>query len=309
MKDGSRYAERVRRRFPKSSLPAAETCPAPTDPLVQLGCAILGGGLGEEAGQRALEHLRRAMVDWNEVRVSAPLELAAAVDSTIDRAVARCDALRRALNAVFDRESRMSLDGLRSMKIRDARQFLTSLDGADEFAAASVVLWSLGGHAIPVDDRTLDALRREDLIHPDASRAEVQAFLERAVPAAQARPFCVMLRAWGAAHPRDESTPPSTAKKAGAAAATHRRKAASRAATQKATLRKRPAADNAGGKPRQKTDKGERQDSAGKTGRAHDHKDGPKHAPKHVPSDGKKPEMKVDKKSFAAPRKTGSRPT
>ena len=58
------------------------------------------------------------------------------------------------------------------------------------------MLWSFGGHAIPVSDPLLASLRAADLIHPTATRAEVQAFLERNINAAQAKEFCLVMRSF-----------------------------------------------------------------------------------------------------------------
>ena len=196
MKDGSRYSVRLKKRFAR--LPSGQSAggdPAkPSDPLRQLAAAVLGRGLGEEAGFRALELIFDQMVDWNEVRVSSPSEIAAQTKRTLPEAYKRCDRLRGMLNDVFDRECVMSLDRVKGMKLRDAREFLASLRAVDGFAVSSVVVWSLGGHAIPMDDTLLEGLRKEDLVHPTATREQVQAFLERAIHADQAKSFCLAMR-------------------------------------------------------------------------------------------------------------------
>ncbi len=80
------------------------------------------------------------------------------------------------------------------MSRREARSYLESLAGVDPCSAASVVLYSLGGHAVPVDDDMLKYLRKEELIDPRAEIGEVQGFLERHVPAADAQAFTTLLR-------------------------------------------------------------------------------------------------------------------
>ncbi len=100
----------------------------------------------------------------------------------------------------------MSLERLRSVGRREARQYLEQLEGVDEYAAASVLLWSLGAHAIPVGDRLLSALRAAELVHPTATRAEVQAVLERHVSAAEAQEFCLIMRSF-----KPPKRPPRTA--------------------------------------------------------------------------------------------------
>ena len=74
---------------------------------------------------------------------------------------------------------------------------METLKGVDEYAVAYVVLWSFGGHAIPVWNNVLGALREANLVHPTATRAEVQAFLERNVPAADAQAFSMAVGSLG----------------------------------------------------------------------------------------------------------------
>ncbi len=111
---------------------------------------------------------------------------------------------------------------------RDAKHFLEKLDGVDEFATAAVLLWSLGGHAIPVDDRLLEALRQADLVHPEATRAEVQAFLERNISAAEAKRFCLAMRTFAASGAGKSSAKAAKKRKRSAASATKKKRTTSK---------------------------------------------------------------------------------
>ncbi len=195
MKDGTLYAERLKKAYAKlrKGSTAAEY-PDLSDPIRCLAVGVLGTDFGEERAERQLNHAMAIMVDWNEIRVSIPLELAAAIGDLSEEGQRRCRNLIAALHAIYERENRVSLDRLQSIGRREARHFLESLKGVDEYAAAMVVLWSLGGHAVPVSNRLLDALRAAELVNPIATRAEVQAFLERNIAASQAKEFCMVMR-------------------------------------------------------------------------------------------------------------------
>ena len=199
MKDGTRYAVQLRKvyaRFRKTvSIPVIEET---DDPIRRLALAVLGAESSEEKASVAVRRLLDRMADWNEVRVSRPVEIHRAVGTAIPDALRRAQMLVRALQSVYDSENRMSLDRIRSMGRRDARTYLEELNGLDEFGVASVMLWSLGAHAIPVDARLFEALQKAELVHPAASRAEVQAFLERNIGAADAREFCLVMRSFAA---------------------------------------------------------------------------------------------------------------
>jgi hypothetical protein len=196
MKDGTAYASKLKKAYLKMRHAVHKPIiPEADDPLRRLATAILALGTTEDRGEAAVGKLLASMVDWNEIRVSSAPELAAVLGNFVPDTQGRCQALVRALNWIYNAENRLSLDHLKSASRRDARTYLERIDGADEHAAASVMLWSLGGHAVPVSDPVLELLRDSELTHPEATRAEVQAFLERHVSASDAREFCLVLQA------------------------------------------------------------------------------------------------------------------
>ncbi|UCF35172.1 MAG: hypothetical protein JSV78_07680 [Phycisphaerales bacterium] len=196
MKDGTKYAGRLKKKFAELRAVFSEDAvlDEPTPPLDQLCTSILGMETGEKKARQAIERCFQKMVDWNELRVSTPEELQEATGLANEGGRGPCRDVIRALSAIYARENALSLDHLKAMPRRGARQYLESLDGVDAYAAASVMLWSLGGHAIPVNKQLVAVLREADLVHPDASRREIQAFLERNVSAADGRAFCLAMR-------------------------------------------------------------------------------------------------------------------
>ena len=197
MKNGTLYAGRLKRAYAKhrQETPAPDI-PEVENPLRCVATAILAEGCSVAEARRAIDRALETMVDWNEIRVSDGLELNRATGNIIPHGVQCCERLIRALRTVFASENCLSLDRLKTVGRRDARQFLENLDGVGEYAVASALLWSLGGHAIPVDDRLLAALRDAELVYPTATRAEVQAFLERHISASEAKRFCLIMNSF-----------------------------------------------------------------------------------------------------------------
>ena len=193
MKGGTFYARRVKRALAswkkQSDVPRV---PAPSDPVDQLVIGLLGDQSTMKNAVKAAKALLDAMVDYNEVRVSTRAEIAAVIRAFVPEAGKRGEAVRSALNAVFRKQHGMHLRSLEKMGLREARQYLESLDGMDAHAAASVILWSLGGHAIPVSKPLYEMLVAKELVEPTATVHEVQAFLERNISAADAREFCLL---------------------------------------------------------------------------------------------------------------------
>lgn len=198
MKDGTLYADRLRKTYTKikGSISASDI-PALRDPVHCLALGILGSDNGPDRAERQLNKALSTVVDWNEIRVSNVQEVADLVGDHSADSLRRCQNLIDTLQAIYDRENVVSLDRLKSLGRREARQYLESLKGMDEYAVAYVVLWALGGHAIPVCTQAIAGLRDAELVHPNATRAEIQAFLERNVSAADAKAFSLSVGALG----------------------------------------------------------------------------------------------------------------
>jgi endonuclease III len=194
MKNGAEYAKRIKRLFDKTARELGKFEPRePTDPTEQLIISILSVSSTEERGRAAFRKLCDNMLDFNEIRVSTPGEVAGLIKDAIPGGLERARVLVMALNAIFQVENQVNLEPLRSMGRRDARRYLEELNGVEPYTVASVLLRSLGGHAIPVSNRLLDALRENDLVDPQASVTEVQSFLERHVNATDAHRFCAAM--------------------------------------------------------------------------------------------------------------------
>lgn len=217
MKQGSIFASRLKKAFAKERGRAADyELPAePDDPVRRLCIGILGARMGEDSARAAVDRLLKKMIDWNEVRVSHAIEIQDAMGGSESSMGDGCRRMHEALQDLYYRENRVSLDRLSNLGRREARQYLEGLKGVDAYAVASVVLWSLGGHAIPIDDRLLNALRAANLVHPDATRDEVQAFLERNISAADAKDFCVVMRKFSPTKSGAEKSKPARSSKGG----------------------------------------------------------------------------------------------
>jgi endonuclease III len=202
MKNGTAYARKLKSAYSKfKGMAGVKPSPEPVDPVDQLVLATLSQECPASRAAKALKQLQQDMIDYNELRVSTPAEISESIGRLVPRSVYRAKILVKLLNAVFQREYAVSLASLSSKGVRDAKAYLDSLDGMTPYVSASILLWSLGGHAIPVNDGALDFLRRQELIEPTANSAEVQAFLERNISSAEARSFCLDLEAYVASKP------------------------------------------------------------------------------------------------------------
>ncbi|UCD28443.1 MAG: hypothetical protein JSV03_15380 [Planctomycetota bacterium] len=194
MKHGSEYAKRVKRLFNRLLRKYGRPAEAElTDPIEQLVLGILSQCTSAAKARTVYRKLCDNMVDLNELRVTPPIELMQLFGSGFSFARMKAQRIVDALNAIRKRQDTLDLSFLKQRGRREARSYLESLDGVDKTAAASVILYSLGGHAIPIDDLKLYVLRKEEIIDEHADAAEVQAFLERHISAKNARTFTELL--------------------------------------------------------------------------------------------------------------------
>lgn len=183
--------------------PSLACVPAGEDPLVhQMVYSMLLWEASHEQAGRWLEALRGQVVNYNELRVCSADEVGGMLPRDCPRREERCARLLAAMNAVFEREHGLSLAGVGAMPKREARQYLDQIEGLPPFAAARIMLVTLGGHAFPVDDRLADVLRGLDDIEDDAPLTEVISRMERNVRASDSARVYALLEAHAATAPK-----------------------------------------------------------------------------------------------------------
>ncbi len=239
MKRGTQYAKKVKKAYEKfQGIAGNVETPEALAPIDQLVLAVFAEATSHASAAAALQQLRAEMVDMNEVRVSTAAEIALAVGKHIPDGVDCAQRLIRLLNAIFEKEYAVSLDVLSSMGIRDIKSYLEALDGITPYITASVLLWSLGGHAIPVSGNVMAFLKDQDLVDSEATSSEVQAFLERHISASDAKGFCLDLEVYAASaesKEKSESTSKGGKKTAKKKTASKKSKAKTKSASKKKT--------------------------------------------------------------------------
>lgn len=202
MKQGTAYAKLIKRLHhdlvKKHGKPPQRE---PMEPLQALLIGILAMDTPGAAKAHAMfQKLRERMVDLNEMRVTPVIELTAMIGNSLPNGEDKAGRIVMALNDVRRRQDTLDLSFLRQRGRREAREYLESLEGVTPYAAAFVVLFSLGGHAIPVDQLTVHILRQQKLVNEHADRVEVQSFLERNISAADAIEFAQLLSTYVGEH-------------------------------------------------------------------------------------------------------------
>jgi len=112
---------------------------------------VLREGGGKAAVAKAMGALREEFVDWNEVRVSSPSELARLMSGsskpgTLRRWHDRAQRLREMIDEIYNERNEPSLDFLLDAKPKEQIEFLEDLDDLGVHNAYALVQWVAGEH-------------------------------------------------------------------------------------------------------------------------------------------------------------------
>lgn len=195
-----------------------ERQPAPDDPVEELIWAYLLWDSTESKASHAFKRITSSVVDFNELRVTLPAEIAAMLGERYPLVEERSVRLRASLDDIFRSEHCVSLMALKQLSKREAKQRLESIHAIPPFVVSRVLLMGLGGHATPIDQTTLDMMIDEGLLDSDITVDEANTMLPRHIKAADAIDAHLLIRQWVESPPvkdRKSSTPKTktTAKK------------------------------------------------------------------------------------------------
>jgi endonuclease III len=194
MKTAGKYAEELRslfRKLVREEKPPEKTAQEPLKALVR---AAMSFDMPDARAEEAMKAIDGEFVDLNELRVATELEVQELLGSKYPAIELRVTMITRCLNTIFEREHTLSLERLRTVSKRDARQFLRELPDVHPFVESYVMLMSFDGHAVPVDELMLAYLREQDVVDPQTPLAEIHRFIEHHVKAEECSDFFFAVR-------------------------------------------------------------------------------------------------------------------
>lgn len=173
------------------------TAPPAGDPLAQLILGVFTRDMPEARAHEVIERIRSMVVDYNELRVTSPRELAEFVGDYPD-AWTKCEDLSRALNRIFAIRHDVSLEWMMSASKKEVREFLARIDGLEPYTRARLRLLALRQHAFPLDEAMWAWARQQRIVDDKCTLEEAQAFLERQVSDKEALEVYLLIRkqAW-----------------------------------------------------------------------------------------------------------------
>lgn len=195
MKDGTKYGSKFKRLCTKLSQKTdKQNIDSLTDPTTEIVMGCLSEHTTESRAKTAINKLTNSLVGYNELRVCRKEEIVDIIGKSFPRGLETAVQIANILGAIYREYDDVYMTDLETLGKREAKAFLESLDGITPYIVARVMLLSLGAHAFPVHEQMLNALRKEEVVHPKANIADVQSFLERHIPANKARDTYNILR-------------------------------------------------------------------------------------------------------------------
>jgi hypothetical protein len=198
MRGATECARRLKRlvRSLKSKLGKVSS-PHFDDPITQLILGVFSRDMPESKARDVLDRLKKLVVDYNELRVMSPREMAEHIGDS-SGIWAKCEDVSRALNKCFATQHAITLDFLKGKPKKEVRDFLDDLEGLDAYSRARIRLLGLQQHAMPLDEAMWAYARKTKIVDPACTLRQAQSFLERQIAEADAIEVYAMLKkqAW-----------------------------------------------------------------------------------------------------------------
>jgi len=166
----------------------------PQEPLKALVRAAMSFDMPDAKADEAMRHIEREFVDLNELRVATDLEIQELLGTRYPAIERRVAMITQSLNNIFEREHTLSLDRLKTISKRDARQFVRELPNIHPFVEAYVMLFAFDGHSFPVDDEITAYLREQGVVEDESNLEETQRFVEHHLKAEECHDVFLAMR-------------------------------------------------------------------------------------------------------------------
>jgi endonuclease III len=194
MKNATKHADALKALFKKLRKEFTPAAKQPLEPLKALVRGTMSYDVTDARADEAMVAIEREYVDLNELRVATELEMQDMLGSRYPDIEKRVFLITTALNAIFEKEATLSLERLKTISKKDARQFLRDLPGMSPFSEAYVMTFAFDGSAFPLDGNMADYVKEHDAADPEASVEEVQKFIEHNLKSEECFEFYSVLR-------------------------------------------------------------------------------------------------------------------
>jgi endonuclease III len=194
MKNAGKHGEELKQLFKRLMREGKPEAKQPIEPLDALVRGAMSYDVSDSRVEDAIKAIAKEFVDLNELRAATDLEVQELLGVRYPAIEERVAMITQCLNDIFEREHTMSLDRLKTISKRDARQFLRELPGMQPFVEGFIMLMAFDGSAFPMDQEMCDYLREEGILDEETSVADAQKFVENHIKGEDLYDFYVVLR-------------------------------------------------------------------------------------------------------------------
>lgn len=195
MKNSKEYAGKIQQLYRTLTRKYPKVLPVSHEDVVDaVVYGMICAELPEPSADAAMKRFREYFVDWNELRVSRTEEVIEVLgkDTPASRNIA--STIMKVLGSIFNEYHKVSLEGLKKIGKRPAKQALDKIDGISRFVVDYCMLTSLQGHAVPLTDKMVEYLKNSDLADHEATEQEIGGFLAKQISAKKGYEFYALLR-------------------------------------------------------------------------------------------------------------------
>ena len=155
---------------------------------------IISEKLTEKDTETALKKFSDYFVDWNDLRVSRPEEIAEMLgcDNPENRQIALT--LTTVLNRIYNENNQVSLEGIHKLGKRPARQKLEKMEELSRYTIDYCMLTAMDSHAIPITEIMVEYLQKNDYVDSKADAETIEGFLAKQISAKNGFEFYKLLR-------------------------------------------------------------------------------------------------------------------
>jgi endonuclease III len=155
---------------------------------------IISENMSEKATEAAFKNIFDYFVDLNDLRVSRADEIIEMLGEDTPETRYIASIINKVLGGIYNEYHKVSLESLKKMGKRPAKQILEKIDGISRFVVDYCMLTSLKGHAIPLTKTMVEFLKNNELVNPEADEGEIEGFLAKQISAKNGYEFYALLR-------------------------------------------------------------------------------------------------------------------
>ena len=153
--------------------------------------AVLSVDASPQKVESAYAKLEKEFVDWNEVRVTAPRELAECIKGVGDE-LAKAEAITALLGKVFADRNELYFDFLSDMQDETRIAYLETIQGLDRLYQQALLVYGLGHSALLVGHGALRVLKRVGVVSKQTDGEAAFESLSGVIAKRRLLPFSVL---------------------------------------------------------------------------------------------------------------------